>query len=191
MHLYLTVLGAVYISMYCYVESACPQIISRRNWGARSPKRTTPLRTNPPPYVVVHHSDTPACTSRSACETRIRNIQTGHMNDRGWDDIGYNFLIGGDGNIYEGRGYGIHGSHVPKFNSRSIGICLIGDFQNTSPPNSQQQALKNLIDCAAETNKVARNYHVIGHRQGGTTTCPGNYLFNIIKTYPRWDSNPN
>lgn len=70
------------------------------------------------------------------------------MVDRKFRDIGYNFLvipskmflsipiafetdrfqIGGDGSIFEGRGWGIHGAHVPKYNSRSIGICLLGNF---------------------------------------------------------------
>jgi hypothetical protein len=52
------------------------------------------------------------------------------MDNRGWQDIGYNFLIGGDGNVYEGRGWGIWGAHVPRYNSKSIGICVIGDFQS-------------------------------------------------------------
>lgn len=38
--------------------------------------------------------------------------------------------IGGDGQIYEGRGFGIQGAHVPKYNSKSLGICLIGNYQS-------------------------------------------------------------
>lgn len=39
------------------------------------------------------------------------------------------FAIGGDGNIYEGRGFNIVGAHAPKYNSKSVGICLIGDWR--------------------------------------------------------------
>lgn len=118
------------------------------------------------------------------------------------------FQIGGDGNIYEGRGWGIHGAHVPRYNAKSIGICLIGDFQSkfrvqdndwfkntfvadTSPPSNQLEALEKLIKCAGDTNKVTSNYRVIGHRQGGATKCPGDNLYNKIKTYSRWEPNPN
>ncbi|KAJ8923562.1 hypothetical protein NQ315_010141 [Exocentrus adspersus] len=113
------------------------------------------------------------------------------MDNRGWDDIGYNFLIGGDGNVYEGRGWGIQGAHAPKYNSRSMGICLIGNFENSTPPSNQLDALKNLIQCAADGNKITSNYHVIGHRQASSTKCPGDYLYNEIKTFSRWDPHPN
>jgi N-acetylmuramoyl-L-alanine amidase len=39
----------------------------------------------------------------------------------GWDDIGYNFLVGEDGNIYEGRGWTQTGAHCIGYNSKSIG----------------------------------------------------------------------
>lgn len=38
------------------------------------------------------------------------------------------FQIGGNGSIFEGRGWGIFGTHAPRYNSRSIGICLLGNF---------------------------------------------------------------
>ncbi|KAJ8955322.1 hypothetical protein NQ318_003415 [Aromia moschata] len=190
MHFSPTFTVVVLVSIWCCVESACPQIISRSSWGAKSPRSKLSLRVNPPPWVVVHHSDTPSCTSRSACESRVKNIQSYHMDNRQWADIGYNFLIGGDGNIYEGRGWGVYGAHVPKYNSKSIGICLIGNFQASSPPSNQMEALKQLIECGEETGKLASNYHVIGHRQGGSTTCPGNSLYNKITTFSRWESNP-
>lgn len=54
--------------------------------------------------------------------------QNYHMNQKKWNDIGYNFLVGEDGNVYEGRGWGQHGAHSVSYNSKSIGICLIGNF---------------------------------------------------------------
>lgn len=40
----------------------------------------------------------------------------------------FSFAIGGDGQIYEGRGFNVVGAHAPKYNSKSVGICLIGDW---------------------------------------------------------------
>lgn len=51
------------------------------------------------------------------------------QNDRGWNDIGYNFAVGGDGKAYVGRGWSTVGAHAPGYNSNSIGICIIGDWQ--------------------------------------------------------------
>lgn len=41
----------------------------------------------------------------------------------------YSFAVGGDGKVYEGRGFNVVGAHAPGYNDKSIGICLIGDWQ--------------------------------------------------------------
>lgn len=38
------------------------------------------------------------------------------------------FSFGGDGNVYEDRGFNAIGAHAPVFNKKSIGICLIGKW---------------------------------------------------------------
>lgn len=43
------------------------------------------------------------------------------MDVNGWSDIGYNFVVGEDGLVYEGRGWSTVGAHAPNFNSNSIG----------------------------------------------------------------------
>lgn len=50
------------------------------------------------------------------------------MVDWQWNDIGYNFLVGGDGAVYVGRGWDDEGAHTLGHNKRSIGIAFIGDF---------------------------------------------------------------
>lgn len=44
------------------------------------------------------------------------------MDSNGWDDIGYSFIVGEDGNVYEGRGWRRVGAHAPNYNSNSIGF---------------------------------------------------------------------
>lgn len=39
------------------------------------------------------------------------------------------FAIGGDGKVYEGRGFNRVGAHAPKYNDKSIGIVLIGNWK--------------------------------------------------------------
>jgi hypothetical protein len=46
-----------------------------------------------------------------------RGIQDWHISGNGWCDIGYSFLVGGDGNVYEGRGWDEIGAHTGGFNS--------------------------------------------------------------------------
>lgn len=75
----------------------------------------------------------------------VRNIQCFHIESRNWNDIAYNFLIGGDGNIYEGRGWGHVGGHTRGFNLKSIGISFVGCFMGETPPECSLAACKMLI----------------------------------------------
>lgn len=43
---------------------------------------------------------------------------------KGKDDIRYNFLIGQDGVIYEGRGWGVVGQHTSGEDDTSIGMTV-------------------------------------------------------------------
>ena len=65
----------------------------------------------------------------------------------GWWDIGYNFLIGEDGRVYEGRGWDAVGAHTLGYNSVSIGIAFIGDFRGRSPNAAAIRASLQLISC--------------------------------------------
>ena len=41
------------------------------------------------------------------------------------------FLVGEDGNVYEGRGWTTVGAHAPRYNTKSIGLSFIGNFSST------------------------------------------------------------
>lgn len=76
--------------------------------------------------------------------------------ERGWDKIGYHYVIGNgfklkhgdydpnlDGKIETGRSLGQVGAHVKGFNRDSIGVCLVGDRLFTA--RQTLQALPELI----------------------------------------------
>ena len=67
------------------------------------------------------------------------------MNTLGWSDIGYNYLIGEDGNIYEGRGPYRSGAHCVNWNSKTLGFSIMGDFSNTLPNQKAIDAADQLI----------------------------------------------
>ncbi|XP_066155414.1 peptidoglycan-recognition protein 2-like [Euwallacea fornicatus] len=188
------VITLVTISLFCIFGaekiSLCPAIIDRTQWGALKANKIQPLAENPAPIVVVHHTDTPSCFSTLSCTKRVKSIQHYHKSTKGWDDIGYNFLIDSEGTVYEGRGWGLAGAHARGWNYRSIGISLIGKFQENSPSASQLQALEALISCGVEKQNIAMNYSLIGHRQATKTLCPGDSLFNIVKNMSHFVANP-
>jgi peptidoglycan-recognition protein LB len=103
-------------------------IVARKNWGARDATLVETF-SGPIPFVIIHHSYIPsACYSEVACEAAMRKMQDMHQLKNEWNDIGYSFAVGGDGRIYRGRGYNVIGAHAPKYNDKSVGICLIGDW---------------------------------------------------------------
>lgn len=160
-------------------------IISKSQWGGRAATGKTTL-ANSLSYVVIHHTAGNYCSTRSACETQLRNIQSYHMDSLGWADIGYNFLIGGDGNVYEGRGWNAVGAHATNWNSKSIGISFLGNYNNDKMTSAQITAAKGLIADAVSRGQIISGYTLYGHRQVGSTECPGTNVWNEIRTWSNW-----
>jgi peptidoglycan-recognition protein LB len=105
-------------------------IVTRDEWGAKPPKEVVHIE-GAVPYVIIHHSYQPAaCYTNETCIKAMQSMQSFHQDDRGWADIGYNFAVGGDGRVYQGRGFNVMGAHAPPYNNKSIGICLIGDWRS-------------------------------------------------------------
>lgn len=77
------------------------------------------------------------------------------MVEKDFGDIGYNFLIGGDGNVYEGLGWNRQGEHTKGYNKRSICIAFIGTFTKVQSPLRQLCAAEKLIEHGVKFKKIA------------------------------------
>ncbi|XP_072034690.1 peptidoglycan recognition protein 1-like [Amphiura filiformis] len=164
----------------------CPTIVSRTEWNARSPKCNETMKT-PVPFVIIHHTHMDRCHDYDHCCAEVRKIQDFHMDVRGWCDIGYTFLVGEDGRVYEGRGWDTIGAHCPWYNHQSIGISIMGDFTTVIPDKIATDTVQALIKCAVERGKLSPDFILYGHRQGRNgTTCPGDALFKEIQSWPHW-----
>ncbi|XP_039607115.1 peptidoglycan-recognition protein SC2-like [Polypterus senegalus] len=166
-------------------SEGCPRIISRSEWGGQRSKCTSSLKP-PMTYALIHHTEGKRCFSTSSCSAQMRNVQSYHMNSKKWCDIGYSFLIGEDGNVYEGRGWKTLGAHTLNYNSVGYGICFLGNFMGVAPGAQALNAAQQLIKCAVSKGLLKSSYILKGHRQLGSTDCPGTTLYNIIKKWPHW-----
>ncbi|XP_077977924.1 peptidoglycan-recognition protein SC2-like [Glandiceps talaboti] len=115
-------------------------------------------------YVIIHHTDTGSCSTVSSCSSILRGIQNWHMDNNDWVDIGYNWLIGGDGKVYAGRGWNSQGAHSPGYNSKSYGIAFIGDFVSSKPTQAAINSAKALLKCAVDTGKLSSGYVLYAHK---------------------------
>jgi hypothetical protein len=126
-------------------------------------------------FIVIHHSATP--TGSAADFDRMHRA-------KGWDELGYHFVIGngtgsGNGEVEVGSRWTKqkHGAHTkvaahPEYNDLGIGICLVGNFDVTRPTDAQMESLARLIRCMMRRYAIPRG-HIYGHGQLKPTDCPG------------------
>ncbi|XP_055686888.1 peptidoglycan-recognition protein LF-like [Lutzomyia longipalpis] len=167
------------------------RIVSRNEWEAR-PELNEPVHLHlPTKRVILAHTATDNCTTLVDCIKIVKDLQKFHMDTHGWDDIGYNFLVGGDGSAYEGRGWEKQGAHTKNYNVNAIGIAFIGTFNKVTPPEEQLRAFRNLLQWGIDSKKLDEMYKLFGHRQFSPTSSPGQVLYDIIKKWPHWSENIN
>ena len=128
-------------------------------------------------YLVIHHMASPK--GSAAVIHRMHK-------KRGWDGLGYHFVIGngsltGDGAVEVGYRWthqqkGAHARARPgddnRWNLHGIGICLVGDFTKTAPSARQLDVLVRLVRALRAEYDVSFN-NVVPHRLVRSTECPG------------------
>ena len=94
-------------------------------------------------YIIIHHS-------RVKGEHSVHEVHDWHLkrktkDGKYWAGIGYHFYITKKGEIYEGRPLDAVGSHAYGYNSRSIGVCFEGDFNEEEMTDCQLDASVMLL----------------------------------------------
>uniref|UniRef100_A0A8C6TPL9 Peptidoglycan recognition protein 6 n=1 Tax=Neogobius melanostomus TaxID=47308 RepID=A0A8C6TPL9_9GOBI len=170
--------------MHKYTD--CPPIVPRCMWDA-APYRGTPTNlTLPLSFLYIHHTATPSqpCVTFQQCSADMRAMQRFHQEDRGWDDIGYSFVAGSDGYIYEGRGWHWRGAHTLGHNSKGFGVSFIGDYSHVLPSSHAMALVRDkLASCAVQGGRLVDQFVLHGHRQVRSTACPGDAFYSEIKTW--------
>jgi hypothetical protein len=163
-------------------------VIPRSQWGAAEPDLNAPAehglydaQNNPDGWmvysrplsqilttIVVHHSALPVTDGPY-------QIQQKHMRDKGYADIGYHFVIDEAGRIYAGRKLDVRGAHTGGHNTGTVGIVLLGNFEETQPTAAQWTSLKMLVARLASDYGIK---YLAGHGdfQPDETVCPGRNL---------------
>jgi N-acetylmuramoyl-L-alanine amidase len=157
-------------------------LVARSKWTKNVP------RSNSRPIgrvtrITIHHTAEHGSVATLPDIEVVRRIENYHRNGRKWCAIGYHYLIGKDGRVYEGRPANLQGAHVLSENENNIGISMMGDFQNKLPSTRQLAALKAFLEDTRDRFKVSKN-RVYGHRDLNRSVCPGDALYAWLrKTY--------
>jgi hypothetical protein len=175
-----------------------PYIYSRAQWGANERLRE---QSNPSYGTIktgfVHHTVNANNYTQAQVPSLLRGIYAYHTQSRGWRDIGYNFLVDRFGRIWEGRWGGVNravvGAHTSGYNEVSFAMSAIGNFDIASAPQAVLNAYARLFawklsmyNIRADAAKIwVKNKYlraINGHRDAGSTACPGRYLYAKLTT---------
>lgn len=207
---FLSLKAVVILYSFLFAVSGCTQPTP---WPKPEPEPTTPVppvrqRPTTSTTTVKKSSDGPSdWIPASATERRwsaiiIHHTATSNGNaakineehlKRGWEGIGYDFLIGNgtdsdDGEVevtfrWSRQIQGAHCGGTPNnwANEEGIGICLVGNFDETVPTAKQMQSLVKLVRFLQQRYGIPNN-RIYGHGTtpgGHQTDCPGN-------NFPMW-----
>ncbi|MBI2787777.1 MAG: N-acetylmuramoyl-L-alanine amidase [Elusimicrobia bacterium] len=166
-------------------------IMSRLGWRA-APRRGS--NSSHTPYrVTVHHTQGKQAMNEAETAAAVRGIQRYHMVGRAregkeaFDDIGYHFLVAGDGRVVEGRRAEYLGAHVGGANDGNIGVAMMGDFNNIHPTNAQIESLTRLVTYLSVKYKKDPNAKgfLEAHQRYTNTDCPGAHLMAMLDSLRR------
>lgn len=159
------------------------EFISRDGWKAVAPKRTTVLPDSAVRGGVLHYTSIEAdeTIDHADCGSRVRAIQSYHMNTKQWWDIAYNFLVCHHGYIFEGRGWDVESAAqgTTDGNEHYYAICFLGgDYRNKidAPDVTRGKIVEFFEAVASKTGGDERK----GHRDFHTTECPGDELYGWL-----------
>lgn len=130
--------------------------------------------------IDLHHS------ASSRDQTKVADIRRWHVDQNKWSDIGYHYVIEGDGALRVGRPAHLVGAHVLGYNANylrgtyRLGICLTGNFENERPNAAQIKTLVQLLAILCRRHGL-NEQAIQGHRDHMATKCPGYYLYREFR----------
>ena len=119
--------------------------------------------------IIVHCTATP--------EGRIETVQSirNMHKSKGWSDIGYHYLIGLNGERWEGRNVNLIGAHCEGHNSNSIGVCYVGgvDKKMQAKDTRTEKQKYALVALLKDLRKLYPKAKIYGHHDFNKgKSCP-------------------
>ena len=187
-------------------------VTTRAEWGANASYMSWDPDYESAGHVVVHHTAGTNNYSAGQSASIVRGIYYYHAVTLDWGDIGYNFLVDKFGTVFEGRSGSVAapagkmsvGAHARGVNTGTMGISMMGDYSTVSPSDAQLSSVGKMAGWflkragisdvtgwaglhvwtteryqAGSTISMPR---ILGHRDVGYTTCPGNVGYSKLGT---------
>lgn len=116
--------------------------------------------------IVLHHTAENNLKDLSDAEL-LRATYRYHAVNRGWGDIGYNFIVGQRGTLYEGRAGGDYavGAHAAWNNRSTVGLSIIGNFDVDHLNIDQERGLNSAIESLSKKYGIDFSKTSFAHRE--------------------------
>lgn len=186
-----------------------PNVVPREQWMGSGDKKYTTWKSDYSARLdamYIHHTAGSNSYSSTDGAKIVRSIYLYHAKTLGWGDIGYQFLVDKFGNIFEGRYDSIEalpvGAQTGGYNSGTIGISSLGNYETAEPTTAQINAIVSVLSWKAyqygldplgkvklltgtsskSSLRAAQGTYVtvptiLAHRDTNYTACPGKYLY--------------
>jgi N-acetylmuramoyl-L-alanine amidase len=112
--------------------------------------------------IVLHHS--------AHISWNVYDVARHHVVNRNWPGIGYHIIIADDGNIFLTNQLSNQSYHIQGNNFKSIGICCLGNFEETEMTELQERALMMVL---WTFGLYFHELEIYGHCDLANTLCPG------------------
>lgn len=118
--------------------------------------------------IILHCSATP-----EGREVKLAEIRRWHL-QRGFNDIGYHYVVHLDGTVEAGRAEARTGAHCTEQNANSIGVCYVGGCDRQMHPKDTRTPAQRtaLVKLVTELQARYKGATVHGHREFANKACP-------------------
>ncbi len=119
--------------------------------------------------IVVHHTVSDA-TPKAIAKYHVKNNK--------WPGVGYHFMIDNIGEVFRCNKIDVISYNTSGLNLSTIGVALIGNFEENKVPDDQWKALVNLVDDLID---IVGPLEVSWHAKHKATLCPGKHLIQKLE----------
>lgn len=133
-------------------------------------------------HVTLHHTgDSRPLLHADSAVFRLRGIQRWGASDRNWWDLPYHFLLGLNGEIFEGRDYRYMGdTNTPYDPGGHFLISVIGNYGVQEPTPELMNSIADLMAWALDEFDLPLE-KIGGHYNYADTGCPGKNLRKYLE----------
>jgi N-acetyl-anhydromuramyl-L-alanine amidase AmpD len=156
-------------------------IISKNDWGGVAGDSTL-MKNHKIEHITIHHAGVIDDGSKSGVQ-KMKDLQTFSLEEKGWGDVPYHFVIDLQGRLYEGRDVKYAGDTNTNYDPTGhLLICVNGNYEEQQVTSESYETLVHFTAKMAETYSIPVE-KIKTHRDYATdTVCPGRNLYAYFQS---------